>query len=86
MRKIIIETDDQTYAAAISGLCFCGGYTQDPEVTDLAEIAIAMENFAKAKLVSMIGQTIEVDQRHIASNAVLAALTAMNGSTSVTVE
>lgn len=86
MKKIIIDTDDQTYAAAISGLCFCGGYIQDPEVTDEVEIAAAKETFAKAKLVDMIGQTIAVNQKRLADAAIAATLTAMNGSTVVTVE
>lgn len=86
MKKIIIETDDTAYAAAISGLCFCGGYVQDPAVKDEVEIAAAKEVFAKAKLVDMIGQTIAVDQKRLADAAIAATLSSMNGSTVVTVE
>lgn len=87
MKRIIIETDDATYAAAISGLCYVAGFQSAlPEDASDADKSLEKEVAAKAKLVDMIGQAINVDQKRLADAAIAATLTAMNGSTVVTVE
>jgi len=87
VKKIIIETDDQTYAAAISALCYVAGFQSAlaNNATD-AEKYAEKETAAKAKLVDMIGQAINVDQKRIADATIAATLSAMNTSTVVTVE
>lgn len=87
MKKIIIETDDQTYAAAIAGLCHVAGFqTALADDASDADKWLEKEAAAKVKLIDMIGQTINVSQKVLADAAIAATLTAMNGSTVVTVE